>query len=312
MKHITPAYLSDFFCRGSQCPSPCAAPVDMTWTRTLGDTCETGVSMGCPIGAKHILLHQEKTLFLEDRDESPAAPLPDLTAAQYELLLDARKTMDIILQNRELPFRTDVILALIYGAEFDPMINSSARYAYEELDWGFTEQPYRQVQAVVQLQGGWEQKLADLKHILASLSHLCQRDSVLQMHLDETLCLLDRLSGEEYRLLRNRFDEAMKPREYLFEQLLVYLVHRHFLSHAAQKTVQPCLQLLAVSFAALRAMALRLWQEADRLTDSAFTALCWHYARCVEDTPEITQELFSAFAQSPLYSRDRLQRLLWN
>lgn len=312
MKHISPVYIQEFFCRGSQCPSPCAAPVDMTWTRTLGDTCETGVSMGCPIGAERILLRQEKTQFLEEREESPTAPLQGLTKSQHSLLLDARKTMDIILQNRALPFRTDVVLALIYGAEFDPMIDSGARYAYEELDWGFTEQPYRQIQAVVQLQGFWDQKQSDLQDILKELCRLCHSDSVLRTHLEETLHLFEQLSPEDYQLLRREFDAAMKSREYLFEQLLVYLVHRYFLSHAEQKTVRPCLQLLAVSFAALRAMAARLWQETGTLIDSAFTALCWHYARCVEDTPEITQGLFSVFAQSPLYTLESLQRLLWN
>lgn len=130
-------------------------------------------------------------------------------------MLDARRTMDIILQNRELPFRTDVVLALTYGAEFDPMIGTDARYAYEELDWGFTEQPYRQVQAVVQLQGGWENKLSDLKNMLLELRVLCRGDTVLAMHLAETFRLFETMSGEEYRTLRERFDGELKQREHL-------------------------------------------------------------------------------------------------
>lgn len=312
MKHITPDYLKDFFCQGVQCPAPCAAPVDMTWTRTLGEICETGVSMGCPLGAERILLRPEKTRFLEERDDTAPMSLQGLTADQLALMLDARLTMDIILQNRELPFRTDVVLALSYGAEFDPMIGTDARYAYEELDWGYTEQPYRQVQAVVQLQGGWESKLSDLRNILVELSRLCGQDTVLRAHLLGTLRMLEQLGGQEYRVLRDRFDAKMQPREYLFEQLLVYLVHRHFLAHADAQTVIPCLKLMAVSFAVIRSMCLRLWQETGSLTDAVFTDLCWHYARCVEDTPEIRRGLREAFETSPLYTRDRLQRLLWN
>lgn len=312
MKHITPDYLKEFFCQGSRCPAPCAAPVDMTWTRTLGDICETGISMGCPLGAERILLHPEKTQFKEERDTAPAVPLQGLTLDQLALMLDARKTMDILLQNRELPFRTDVILALSYGAAFDPMIGTEARYAYEELDWGYTEQPYRQVQAVVQLQGGWESKLSDLRNILAELSRICGQDAVLRTHLLGALRMLERLDGKAYRDLRDRFDAEMRSREYLFEQLLVYLVHRHFLAHGAEQTVVPCLKLMAVSFAVLRAMSLRLWQETGTLTDAVFTDLCWHYARCVEETPEIRTQLQAAFEASPLYARERLQRLLWN
>lgn len=310
MRHITPSYIQDFFCQGMQCKNPCAAPVDMTFTRTLGAVCETGVSMGCPMGAERILLRQEKTVFSEERREEPAAPLGALTGEQLELMLDARKTMDLILQNRSLPLRTDVVLALSYGTAFDPMIGSGARYAYEELDWGYTEQPYRQVTGVVQLQGEWEKKREDLILILTAVRDLCKQDAVLKAHLAGTVRLFEALNEGEYQKLRQRFDETLREREYLFEQLLVYLVHRHFLSHG--KTVMPCLKRMAVSFAVIRAMAARLWQETGTLTDRVFTELCWHFARCVEDTPEVCQELLGAFETEEVYRMERLQRLLWN
>lgn len=310
MRHITPSYMQDFFCQGIQCKNPCAAPVDMTFTRTLGTVCETGVSMGCPTGAERILLRQEKTVFSEERREEPAAPLGELTGKQLELILDARKTMELILQNRTLPLRTDVVLGLCYGADFEPMLASSDRFGFEELDWAFTEQPYRQVTGVVQLQGAWEKKQADLILLLKNLLALCERDGVLKAHLTGTIRLFERLDGAEYQALRQRFDEALREREYLFEQLLVYLVHRHFLAHG--KTVTPCLKRMAVSFAAIRAMAVRLWQETGTLTDRVFTELCWHFARCVEDTPEISQKLLETFETEDVYRMERLERLLWN
>lgn len=310
MKHITPSYMQDFFCRGMQCKNPCAAPVDMTFTQTLGTVCETGISMGCPLGAERILLRQEKTTWSEERRDEPDASLGDLSMEQLELLLDARKTMELILQNRTLPFRTDVVLGLCYGADFSPMIASSDRFGFEELDWAFTEQPYRQVTGVVQLQGEWEKKQADLIAILKNLLALCGRDGVLSTHLTGTIRLFETLDGAEYQTLRQRFDETLREREYLFEQLLVYLVHRHFLEYG--KTVTPCLKLMAVSFAAIRAMAARLWQETGTLTDRVFTELCWHFARCVEDTPESYQTLLNAFEMEDVYRMERLQRLLWN
>lgn len=312
MEHITPVNHDSFFCTGTQCPAPCAAPVDMTWTRTLGSLCETGLSMACPRAAKLMLLHREATAFSVERDQSESALLAGVSASQLALMLDARRTMDIILQNRSLPFRTDVVLALTYGAEFDPMIATDSRYAYEELDWGFTEQPYRQVQAVVQLQGLWEEKKRDICELLAHIQELCQGESVLLNHLTQTRQMFERMSGAEYRSLRDQFDKEMAPREYLFENLLVYYVHRYFLADAAAQTVWPGLQLLAVSFALIRAMAARLWKETGTLTDNALAALCWQYGRAVEETPEVMTALRERFQRDDLYSRDRLQRLLWN
>lgn len=59
--------------------------------------------MGCPLGAELILLRPEKTQFSEDKDDSPAAALRGLEPDQLALMLDARRTMDIILQNRSFP-----------------------------------------------------------------------------------------------------------------------------------------------------------------------------------------------------------------
>lgn len=312
MKHITPSKFGRFFCAGSQCPAPCAAPVDMTWTRTLGNYCETGLCLACPKAAEQILLHPEQTTFRMDRDDAPAMPLVGITEEQLELMLDARRTMDLLVQNRDLPLRTDVVLALTYGAEFSPMIATGARYAYEELDWGYTEQPYRQVQAVVQVQGGWEIKRSDLCQMLAQFGRLCQSDDVLGMHLRETGRMLQRISGEEYRQLRDRFDEAMMPRRHLFENLLVYFVHRYFLANTQEQTVVPGLRLMATSYAVIRAMAARIWHETGALTDEVMVSLCWHYARAVEESPQVLEVLRNSFETEPLYSRERLQRLLWN
>lgn len=312
MQYIRPSYLDDFLCLGEQCPAPCAAPADMTWTHTVGDTCETGLSMACPKAAKIMLLGSDPVRFPVKKDSTPG-PLPEgLKKDQLELMLDARKTLDIILQNRSLEFRSDVVQALTYTSEFDPMITTNVRYAYDELDWGYTEQPYRMLTGVVQLQGFWSEKQRDLLAILASVRELCGEDTLLTDHLDKTIALFRTLSPEECKTRRSEFDRYMAPREYLFENLLVYLIHRHYLDQAEDKTVLPAITFTMVSFAVIRAMAFRLYRDTGALTEEAFVALCRHYCRCTEENDAIHAALLEKFAQDPLYSTTRLQRLLWN
>lgn len=312
MQYIKPLYLDQFLCLGEQCPAPCAAPADMTWTNTVGNTCETGLSMACPQGAKAMLLHSEPIRFSIKRDATEASPTKYLKVDQLELMLDARRTLDIIIQNRSLAFRSDVVQALTYASEFDPMIVSRSRYAYEELDWGYTEQPYRMLTGVVPLQGFWPEKQQDLLAILKDLAGLCSGDNLLKDHLDKTISLFERLSPEDCKALRTEFDHYMAPREYLFENLLVNLIHRHYLDHAEQQTILPAIIFTMVSFAAIRAMAFRLYRETGALTEEAFVALCRHYCRAAEENPIIHKTLLEKFQQDDLYSVTRLQRLLWN
>lgn len=311
MRYIKPDYLDHFYCTGESCPMPCPAPADMTWTRTLGDLCETGISMACPQGAQLILLHESPTTYQSSRDSAPAAALSGISSDQLELMLDARKTMDIILQNRSLPFRSDLMLSLIYGCEFEPMISSDSRYAYDEMDWGFTEQPYRQLSYALTSQGNWEMKRSDLLHVLFHLHKLCEGDEFLRNHLGHTIDMIEPIGGEAYRTLRDAFDAYMQPREYLFENLLVYFMHRHFLAHSQDATVLTGVKFSVVSFAAIRCMAARLYRDTGVLTDDAFVALCRHWSRCAEESPQVHRELETLLENDPLFTQDVLQRMLW-
>ena len=311
MRYIKPDYLARFYCTAENCPSPCAAPADISWTRTLGDTCETGISMTCPQAAGLILLHEAPTIYQTDRDSAPADRLTGITSDRLSLMLDARKTADIIIQNRTLPLRSNVMLLLIYGYEFEPMITSGSRYAYDEMDWGFTEQPYRQLSYALTSQGNWEMKRSNMLQLLIQLHELTRDDALLQDHLTHTIALIEPLSGEAYQALRNTFDQYMQPREYLFENLMVYYIHRYFLSHAQEQTVLPGIQFSMVSFAVIRAMAARLYRDTGVLSDHAFLALCRHYARSVEENARIRSILDQRFVSDPLYSQDNLQRMLW-
>lgn len=311
MRYIKPTYCDQFFCAGETCPAPCPAPVDMTWTRTQGGLCETGLSLACPKAAELILGHANKAVFSDGRDELPDAELSGVGKEHLELMIDARRTVDLLLQDRETGIRPGLVLALTYSGDFEPLITAKNRYAYEELDWGFTEQSSRQFQALVQFTGKWELKRSDMCNILWEYQLLCEKDAVLVNHLGETLKLLQKLSGEEYRIMRDAFDRYIEPREQLFENLLLYYVHRYFLADAERATVEPNVKLMAVSFAVLRAMAARIWRETGELTEEAFITLCWHYARCAEEDPEIHQALRQSFCRTAMYNWDRLQRLLW-
>lgn len=308
MKTIRPTYCDSFSCAGELCPAQCPAPLDMTWTRTIGEVCETGLALACPKAAELILLQKDQTTYVEATGTSENE---SHIGEQEARILDARKTMDLLLQDRAMGFRPGLVLALTYSAALEPLIAAKNRYAYEELDWGFTEQPTRQFQALVQFVGNWELKRSDMCNILREFQQLCAGDGVLTCHLEETVKLFETLSGEAYRLMRDQFDQYMSAREYLFENLLCYYVHRYFTADAKAWTVAPGVKLMAVSAAVLRTLAARVWQETGNLTDEAFVAMCWHYARCVEESQENYRILREHFERMPLYSWERLQRLLW-
>lgn len=309
MQHIHAKCTESFHCPPGECPAPCSLACP-TWTNTLGDICETGLSMACPQAAGHMLLSTTPMGFTTRRGDEAPADFHSLTREQLSLILDARRTLDIVLQNRSLEFRSDVVQALTYTSEFDPMITSDARYAYEELDWGYTEQPYRMLGGLVQLQGFWPEKQQDLIAVLEDMRPIAVGDSLLGEHFDKTITFFRSLSPEECKTRRDSFDRYMTPREYMFENLLVYLVHRHFLDHPEKQSVLPGMIFTMVSFAVLRAMSYEVFQRTGDLAPETFVTLCSHYCACAEG--DLLPALYEKFSESPLYTVTRLQRLLWN
>ena len=154
-------------------------------------------------------------------------------------------------------------------------------------------------------------KRSNMLQLLIQLHELTRDDELLQDHLTHTISLIEPMSGEEYKALRDTFDQYMKPRDYLFENLMVYYIHRYFLANAQAQTVLPGIRFSMVSFAVVRAMSARLYQDTGVLSEHAFSALCRHYARCVEENPKVREILNQRFLTDPLYCQDNLQRMLW-
>lgn len=82
-------------------------------------------------------------------------------------------------------------------------------------------------------------KRSNMLQLLIQLHELTRDDELLQDHLTHTISLIEPMSGEEYKALRDTFDQYMKPRDYLFENLMVYYIHRYFLANAQEQTVLP-------------------------------------------------------------------------
>lgn len=309
MQYITPDYLQSFTCDKETCTAICASPADIGWAETLGNVCQLGLSLACPRSARRMLLRKEPLRFAETRDDTPAVPMSGLTADQLSLMMDARKTVDIVLQDRSLPFRCDVVLALTYCEEFESIIASHDPYAFEELDWGYTEQPWKQLSAVTPLQGFWREKKQDLLEILDHMRNLCQDDQVVASQLQATLELLEPMTGEEFKALRQAMDEYMKPREYLFENLLVSLMHRLYLLEAENRSIITGVHCAFVFFETIRAISARIFRERGALTDEVFAALCWQLARSLSG---VLPELMQLIKTESVFEKTRLQRLLWN
>ena len=311
MRYLQPSYFSDFFLPEDNYNLEQSAPLDLTWTWTTGEYCEAGLSMGDTAASHLILLGKEKRTFIETKDSTSGIPLKKLTKLQIDMIADARRTIDLLIQNREMPLRTSLVAALTYCMELEPIVERSSEMEYQSLDWGYTEQPFRQLQAAAQALGKWEHKHSDLMHILFEFEQRFSRDLMLQEHVAHARAYLEPLGGEGLRTAREKFDQFMDNQDYLFENLLVYYVHRYMMNHLEDVGFMPSIQLALLAYVVIRSITMTIWAETGVFTEELFVTLCCHYAKQMELTPEVVQEFSASMNKLEFFSPERLQRLLW-
>ena len=298
MYTIIPSYLSGY------------EPVSPVRTDVVRDHAEQYLPLTDEKDAAQVLLPEAAITFRRKYSDEPArmenAPAKD----RLDLILDSRTTADLLLQNRGVAFRQNLILMMSYTGDFDPMIATDSRYAYDELDWGYTEQPFRQVQAIVQLQGGWADKQKDLLSLLSLLSSLSP-DAALASALSGAHDRFAEMDTGAFSDARNAFDAVTDARAHLLENLMVYEIHRHYTAFAAQDTILPAVQFAAVTFAAVRSLLYSRFVEKGSFSDEDFARLVSGWSRAFEEDEKAFSALLSHFRDDPLFSRDRLVRMLW-
>ena len=280
-----------------------------TMTVNVGGIFETVALISVPENAETILTAKEGIRYHSVKDSGARVAVEGMTDEQLDLMADAFKTMDLICHDRTEPLRTDLLLALTYGLEFDPMITGPDRYAYEELDWGYTEQPYRQLSCCTPLQGRWDLKQQYLTELLKGIQGIARPDAVLDAALRSAIELMGGVDEDGYETMRNAFDLAAGEQDYLYENLLVYMLHRHWYDDVAQGTVASCVKRMMAAFAVLRSICAVAQQGGHPVTPSVFADLASRYAAAVDEGADL--QLRALMAESPVFRRENLQRMLW-
>jgi len=266
---------------------------------------EISLSISCPEVARILMEHRSPVTFLSHEEEGEEE-YEDFDPFLFSILEDARKEMITILQNRELPVRTRVLLVLGMAHDMQGRINRqemfdcatviekycgerALQYAKEyltEVERGISWKSPEDMSRTVHKKG----RMAMTREMFDKLYELELLREDWDMLLQETEVTLYGKWDCDYEKILNEFEVWARSHtgiEIHLEQLLVYFLFTYFPGAVYDGEVYSKVQMAVYCTWMIHELWMAKWLKNDKSIDlEEMTDLVYRFSREVEHSDE--------------------------
>ncbi|MGG7143231.1 flagellin lysine-N-methylase [Clostridium nigeriense] len=265
----------------------------------FGNLREVGISLSCPEASRIILGKKEKVKFQLAENNEEVNSYNDINPNIYMNLMQCRKIVFDILQDREkeLKYRCGIILSFIN--EIQEKIDLNDINTIKDVNEKYLNKVYvyKTINSLQKFNDRLEEKYINIYKILnifKDLKHIKPND-ILGLENSLRYFWQNEEDIEVYQNLNNSFNAYYKDNEYQFEQILVYYVFRYFMKSVFDYDVLAKIKFAIVSFIIIRELSIIRYLENKELLDEDMVDIVHIYSRDIEHLEEnidILEELF--------------------
>ena len=282
----------------------------------FGNLREVGISLSCPEAARIILSKNDKVKFNLTENDEEISSYNDINPNIYINLMQSRKIVFDILQNREigLNHRCAIILAFINEVQEKIDLNDinsikdiNKKYLNKELidetiNYFQTfnnklEQKYLNIYKILNV-------FKDLKHIKPndilglenSLRYFWQNEEDLKVYLS----------------INDSFNNYYKDKEYKFEQILIYYIFRYFMKAVFDYDVLAKVKFALISFIVIKELSVVRYFENREFLDEDIVYIAHTYSKDIEHLEENVETLQELFETNSEFNIEKFMITLLN
>lgn len=238
---------------------------------------EYTLSVSCPEAARILLNKKEPVRFLE-REEDGEEEFEDFDFLLYDQLVEARKVMLCILQNRKLDIWQRAFYVWEFGCQLQQYMDNEELFSCEELFENFAD---------MEKEGEVERTFETSLAIYKKLYELEMLRDDWETHLQETAAVLYGSGKEFYEKLQKEFKDWLKNSmpEYVIwmEQLLVYFVQTYFCGAVYDGYIASKVKLAVTStWMIYEMLAARWYRNGNELDMEDVIRMVYRYSRELE------------------------------
>ena len=286
------------------------------YTEEFGSLREVGISLSCPEAARIMLNNSKKVEFELSENNEVVSSYNDINAQLFIELLQSRKIVMDIIQDRTIDLRKRAVVALLFVDEIQEKIDESeikeiksVREKY--LDKGFLEEIINELEEYKDNEGAKYDNMHEYFKVFKDLKHITPDDP---LGLNDALRYFWQTDEDEelYIIKHRQFEEYYKDKLYKFENILVYFVFRYFMKAVFDYDVLAKIKTALVSYMVIRELAVVRYIENNEFTDEDMVDIAHTYSKDIEHLEENIEALAELFETNDVFDIEEMVMALMN
>ena len=275
------------------------------YTEEFGSLREVGISLSCPEAARIMLNNSKKVEFELSENNEVVSSYNDINAQLFIELLQSRKIVMDIIQDRTIDLRKRAVVALLFVDEIQEKIDESeikeiksVREKY--LDKGFLEELINELEEYRDNEGSKYDDMHEYFKVFKDLKHITPDDP---LGLNDALRYFWQTDEDEelYIIKHRQFEEYYKDKLYKFENILVYFVFRYFMKAVFDYDILAKIKTALVSYMIIRELAVVRYIENNEFTDEDMVDIAHTYSKDIEHLEENIEALSELFETNDVF-----------
>lgn len=286
------------------------------YTEEFGSLREIGISLSCPEAARIMLNNSKKVEFELSENNEVVSSYNDINAQLFIELLQSRKIIMDIIQDRTIDLRKRAALALLFVDEIQEKIDESeikeiksVREKY--LDKGFLEELINELEEYKDNEGAKYDNMHEYFKVFKDLKHITPDDP---LGLNDALRYFWQTDEDEelYIIKHRQFEEYYNDKLYKFENILVYFIFRYFMKAVFDYDVLAKIKTALVSYMLIRELAVVRYIENNEFTDEDIVDIAHTYSKDIEHLEENIEALAELFETNDVFDIEEMVIALMN
>ena len=286
------------------------------YTEEFGSLREVGISLSCPEAARIMLNNSKKVEFELSENNEVVSSYNDINAQLFIELLQSRKIVMDIIQDRTIDLRKRAVVALLFVDEIQEKIDESeikeiksVREKY--LDTGFLEELINELEEYRDNEGSKYDDMHEYFKVFKDLKHITPDDP---LGLNDALRYFWQTDEDEelYIIKHRQFEEYYKDKLYKFENILVYFVFRYFMKAVFDYDILAKIKTALVSYMIIKELAVVRYIENSEFTDEDMVDIAHTYSKDIEHLEENIEALAELFETNDVFDIEEMVIALMN
>ena len=276
----------------------------------FGSLREMGISLSCPEAARIILRDSKKATFELSENNEEVTGYNDINARLYIELMQCRKIVFDILQDRSIELNSRAAIVISFVKEIQDKIDENEIGDIKDI-----REKYNNESFIKELLCSLEQyknkkndkynNMHEYFNVFKNLKHINPNDP---LGLDDAIRYFWQSEDDKeiYLSKNDSFNKYYEEPMYKFEHILVYFIFRYFMKAVFDYDVSAKVKMAIVSYLMIKELSVVRFTEDGDFTEEDIVDIAHTYSKDIEHLEENIESLAEIFETNEVFSVEKM------